>query len=270
MLTSLYMESCGGKKMNGRDQTWQESLKKQKETDLESRVLETLETSTLERTRSYNVNVEKQKHEQCEEKSTKDLLQDLPFSFRSGSELPIGTVAHLSLLDFQKVSGHHLSDTRNMLKHRYKIKSLQASMKEIFLSSPQQSDHHVFLGGCTLKDRSQVDLRSKDLTVKKLVKNGELSSLDQKRLRKCKKYSKEGFLDLIPCDSNDTNQIPLNRHDPFWPVGLGPLCSTPSHIINCPENEALWHKIEQGDHVSPRNKSIFHLFFAIRLQCKYD
>ncbi|GCC16833.1 hypothetical protein chiPu_0017362 [Chiloscyllium punctatum] len=135
-----------------------------------------------------------------------------------------------------------------MLKHRYKIKSLQASMKEIFLSSPQQSDHHVFLGGCTLKDRSQVDLRSKDLTVKKLVKNGELSSLDQKRLRKCKKYSKEGFLDLIPCDSNDTNQIPLNRHDPFWPVGLGPLCSTPSHIINCPENEALWHKIEQGQY----------------------
>ncbi|XP_043541042.1 cytosolic carboxypeptidase 2-like isoform X2 [Chiloscyllium plagiosum] len=254
------------------DQTWQESLKKQKETDLESRVLKTLETSTLERTRSYNVNVEKQKREQCEEKSTKDLLQDLPFSFQSGSELPIGTVAHLSLLDFQKVSGHHLSDTRNMLKHRYKIKSLQASMKEIFLSSPRQSDHHVFLGGCTLKDRSQVDLRSKDLTVKKLMKNGELSSLDQTQLRKCKKYSKEGFLDLISCDSNVTNRIPLNRHDPFWPVGFGPLCSTPSHIINCPENEALWHKIEPGELSDSQAQNIpsrcKHLVFDSRTMSK--
>ncbi|XP_048386500.1 cytosolic carboxypeptidase 2-like [Stegostoma tigrinum] len=108
-------------------------------------------------------------------------------------------------------------------------------------------EYILFLaGGCTLEDSSQFDLRSKDSTVKELVKSRELPFLDQKQLKKFKKHSKEGFLGMVSTDSNDTKGILLNRHGPFWPVGFGPLCSTPSHIINCPKIEALWHKIEQA------------------------
>ncbi|XP_067874643.1 cytosolic carboxypeptidase 2-like isoform X2 [Heterodontus francisci] len=245
--TGLYSQIKKNVAMSKTDQTCQESLKKQSEAELGCRVVEALETSTSDRTRRYNVNFEEQKNGQCG--ITEDLIQALPLSFLSGTESPIRTVRHLSLPDCHRIWG---SDTKNALKRCYKIKGLEASMKEIFHSRLQQSEFPA--GVYTLENNIQLGLGSKDPTIKGLMRDGGSPFLDQKQLKKFKKYSKEGILEIISRErnsksregSNKTNGVPLNRHGPFWPVGFGPLCSTPSHIINCPENEALWHKIEQA------------------------
>uniref|UniRef100_UPI00398E6297 cytosolic carboxypeptidase 2-like isoform X2 n=1 Tax=Pristiophorus japonicus TaxID=55135 RepID=UPI00398E6297 len=234
---------------SSRNQTWQESLKNQLEAELEHRVLETLDTSTSERARRFNVNVDEQKNDQCE--ITEDLLQALPLNFLSGTESPTRAVTHIGLPDCHRAWGSHLSDA---LKQCYKIKGLEASMKELFHSSLQQSDFNAFPGGVyTLDKNIQFGLGSKDPTIKGLMRDRVLPLLDHKQLKKFKKYSKEGFLEIISRkrksklkeDSNNTNGDPSNRHGPFWPPGFGPLYSTPRHITNCPGSEALWHKIEE-------------------------
>ncbi|XP_038655531.1 uncharacterized protein LOC119967280 [Scyliorhinus canicula] len=236
------------------DGMWQESLKNRVEEELEQSVLETLETSASERARRCNVNVAEQKNYQRENQSTEDLLKALPFSFLSGTESPIRTITHLGLPASHRIWGRHFSDGKNTLKHCYKIKDLEASIEEIFHSSLQQSDFNAFPAGIeTLENNIQLGLQSKDSTIKGVMK--DLPLLDQKQLKKFRKHSKEGFLEMISKgrnkwlkeSNNDINGVQLHRHDgPFWPVGFGPLCSTPSHIINCPESEALWHKTEQA------------------------
>ncbi|XP_067840829.1 uncharacterized protein [Heptranchias perlo] len=250
--TKLYSQVKKNTVMSKRDQTWQESLKNQLEAELERRVLEALDTSASERARRINVNVEGQKNDRCE--ITEDLLQALPLSLLSDTESPIRAVTHLGLPDCHRVWASHLSDTKSVLKQCHKIKGLETSMKELFHSSLQQSDFNAFPAGVyALEHNIQLGLGSKDSTTKGLMRDRDLPLLDRKHLKKFKKYSKEGFLEIISrkgnCKlkegSNDTNGVTLIRHGPFWPPGFGPLYSTPSHIINCPENEALWHKIEQ-------------------------
>ncbi|XP_078398386.1 uncharacterized protein LOC144680828 [Cetorhinus maximus] len=142
--TDIYSQIKRNTMMSKIDRTWQESLKNQVEAELECRVLETLETSTSERTPRCNLNVEEQKNDQCENKSTDNLILALPFSFLPGVESPIRTVTHLGLPTSHRIWGCHFTDRKNALKHCYKIKGLEASMEEIFHSSLQQSDFNAF------------------------------------------------------------------------------------------------------------------------------